>query len=85
VSNEMTAALKERGSLEIKSALVRFASLCPAGVADEAERCRFDFDARSHGRGNRDALDVGALGAGRFCLGHRIEQRLDVFHQLSLP
>ena len=41
-----------------------------------------DLDARSHGGRNRDALDIGALGARRFCLGDRIGKRLDVLHQL---
>src|SRR5260370_28834883 len=38
--------------------------------------------ARPHGGGNRDALDVGALGASRLRLGDRVRERLDVLHQL---
>ncbi len=44
----------------------------------------FDLDARTHGGGNRHALDIGALGACRLCLCHRIGQRLDVFDELLL-
>src|SRR5258708_46300 len=45
---------------------------------------RLDLHARSHGRGDRDALDVGTLGAGRLRLGDRIRERLDVLDQLLL-
>src|SRR4051812_37190550 len=40
-----------------------------------------DLDARTHGGGNRHALDVGALGSRRLRLGDRVRERLDVRHQ----
>src|ERR1700681_511876 len=43
---------------------------------------RLNLYARPHGGGNRNALDVGALGASRLRLGDRIRERLDVLHQL---
>src|SRR5258708_30517842 len=46
------------------------------------QRARLDLHARTHGGGDRHALDVGALGAGGFCLGDRVRERLDVLHQL---
>src|ERR1700681_778766 len=48
------------------------------------QAARLDLDARAHGGRNRHALDVGALGAGGFCLGDRVRERLDVLHQLLL-
>src|SRR3984893_14334335 len=57
-----------------------YAFFVPTTSAEQA--ARLNLDARSHGGGNRDALDVGALGAGRFCLGDRVRERLDVLHQL---
>src|SRR5262249_54672396 len=43
-----------------------------------------DLHAGPHGRGDRDALDVGALRACRLRFGDRIGQRLDVRDQLVL-
>ena len=43
---------------------------------------RLHLHARPHGRGHRDAVDEGALGAGRLRLLHRIGEGLDVLHEL---
>src|ERR1700740_432703 len=65
------------------SALYCFKLLSQAAPGSLAEhRARLNLDAWSHGRGNRDALDVGALGAGGLGLGDGIRERLDVLHQL---
>src|ERR1700748_159307 len=42
------------------------------------QRARLALHARPHGGGNRDALDVGALGAGGLGLADGVSQRLDV-------
>src|SRR5579859_5206944 len=52
-------------------------------AVDLAEQAsRLDLHTGPHGGGNRHALDVSALRAGRLRLGHRIRERLDVLHQL---
>src|SRR5437868_14904476 len=43
---------------------------------------RLDLYARAHAGGNRDALDIGALGTAGLGLGDRVRERLDVLHQL---
>ena len=50
----------------------------------ESDGARIDLHARTHGRGHRDALDIGALGARRLGLGHGIDESDDVFDQLLL-
>src|ERR687893_43414 len=45
---------------------------------------RVDLDARAHGRGDGDALDVGALGARRLGLGDCVREGADVLDQLAL-
>src|SRR5262245_61571949 len=45
---------------------------------------RVDLDARPHGRGDRDALDIGSLRARGLCLGDCVGQRLHVRDQLVL-
>src|SRR5438552_18155529 len=47
-------------------------------------RRRLDLHARPHGRGDGDAVDVSALGAGRLRLGNGIGESLDVLDQLLL-
>src|SRR6202030_11121 len=48
------------------------------------QRARLDLHARPHGGGDRDALDVGTLGAGGLGLADGVSQRLDVGDQLVL-
>ena len=43
------------------------------------DRRRVDLDARAHGRGDRYALDVVALGASRLCLDDSVSESADVF------
>src|SRR2546430_17501158 len=57
-------------------------SFMPKGNALVVQRARLDLHARPHGGGDRDALDVGAFGTRRLCLGDGIRERLDVLHQL---
>ena len=49
------------------------------------QRARLDLHARAHGRGDRDPLDEGALGARRLRLLHRVGERLDVLRRASPP
>src|SRR5258708_26124698 len=51
-----------------------YAFFVPTTSAEQA--ARLNLDARSHGGGNRDALDVGALGAGGFCPRQRLAEPL---------
>src|SRR4051794_8319215 len=55
----------------------------PAAAAD-TERCHVHLHARSHGRGDRDAIDVVALGARGLGLVHCVRESLDVLHELVL-
>src|SRR3954449_12574801 len=48
------------------------------------QRARLDLHARSHGGGDRDALDVGTLGAGGLRPAARTRERLAVLDQLLL-
>src|SRR4051812_28820652 len=43
-----------------------------------------DLHPRAHGRGDGDALDVGALGAGRFRLGDGVREGADVLDELAV-
>ncbi len=52
----------------------------PAGIPDQGRG--LDFHARAHRRGDGDALEVGALGAGRPRLLNRVGEGLDVFDEL---
>src|SRR5690606_38576039 len=47
----------------------------------DGDRRRVDLYARPHGRGNRHALDVVALGANRLRLDDSVCESLDVFFQ----
>src|SRR4051794_27404693 len=72
---------KHKGRKWLPSSAPLFNS--PARASIEQRR-GVDLHARSHRRGHRDALDVGALRAGGLGLGHRIGERLDVGHELVL-
>src|SRR6185437_11653959 len=73
--------LKNKGRKWLPNSAPSINRLARASVQ---QRARLDLHARSHGGGNRDALDVGALGTRGLGLGHRIRQRLDVGDELVL-
>ena len=43
-----------------------------------------DLDAGAHGCGQHQVLHVGSLDLGRTCLQDRVEDRVEVFHQLAV-
>src|SRR5208283_3568087 len=51
----------------------------PETNLSDRDRRGIDFDARTHGRGNRNPLDIRAFGALRLGLGHGVHESGDVF------
>src|ERR1700761_4422531 len=74
------AYLKSEGRNRCRSRPLQFSPRKLALV----QRARLDLYARPHRGGDRDALDVGALGTGGLGLGDGVRQRLDVGDQLVL-
>src|ERR1019366_3852227 len=64
--------------------LVHYSREASALLLLRAEARDVDLDARPLGRAQRDALDIGAFGAGGLGLRHRVDESLDVLDQLAL-
>jgi len=74
--------LVQRKAGEFPHRLVHYSREASALLLLRAEARDVDLDARPLGRAQRDALDIGALGAGRLGLRHRVDESLDVLDSL---